>query len=181
MVVTSEIENNATCSREKLLGIKETGSAIILDRSSDGKTGFGRFLFRSFTDYIDKFISHAAQKQGTTYLKFIKNENIESIYIDCISRAVNELLSKEGLTLSHIKTIIPPQISSQFIDRLSKQMNLVKDRFIDIAEEGKDLFTSSLSYAFKSAVENKPIKPGDIGLIISAGSGVQVGCALYHF
>ena len=181
MVVTSEIENNANFSREKLLGIKETGSAIILDRSSDGKTGFGRFLFRSFTDYMDKFISHATQKQGTTYLKFIKNEHIESIYVDCISRAVNELLSREGLTLSHIKTIIPPQISSQFIDQLSRKMNLVKDRFIDIAEEGKDLFTSSLSYAFKSAVENKLIKPGDIGLIINAGSGIQVGCALYHF
>ena len=44
-----------------------------------------------------------------------------------------------------------------------------------------DLFTSSLPYALEHVREQHLVEPGDIGLIINAGSGIQVGCAIYYF
>src|SRR5207245_3136308 len=53
MVVASEIENNRDVLPEELCGVEETGSAVILDESPDGKIGFGNFVFKYFTDYIE--------------------------------------------------------------------------------------------------------------------------------
>ena len=114
-------------------------------------------------------------------MEFIKQPNIENIYLECIAKTVQEILKKEGLDLSQIKTFFPPQISSNFIGDLSKKMDVIKDRFVDLAQEGKDFFTSSLSYPFQYARDHKMVEAGDIGLIINVGSGIQVGCALYYF
>src|SRR5205814_71882 len=51
MVLAAEVEN-ASLFRGARRGVTETASAMILDRSPGG-TGFGSFLFRSFTDYVD--------------------------------------------------------------------------------------------------------------------------------
>jgi 3-oxoacyl-[acyl-carrier-protein] synthase III len=179
MVVASEIENNASLDKE-LLGVKETGSAIILDESSND-VGFGNFIFRYFTDYIDSFRSQIGQEGGTSYLKFMRNPEIENQYLRCIADAVRDLLKREGLSFDQIKAIFPPQISSEFIAHLSERLEVVKSKFVDVAQEGVDLFTSSLPYTLKSAQERKLVGSGDIGLIINVGSGIQVGCAIYYF
>jgi len=92
-----------------------------------------------------------------------------------------ELLKRENLNLSQIKAIFPPQISKDFIGCLSRQLNVIHDKFVDIVADGKDLFTSSMAYAFGDARESARVKTGDVGLVISVGTGIQVGCATYYF
>ena len=120
-------------------------------------------------------------KMLTPYLHVVKDPNLEAMYIECILPAVQELLQMEGLDLNSIDKIFPPQISSNFITRLSEKLNLPRERFIDVVGDGPDLFSSSLSYAYKHAVENELVKPGDTGLMIAVGSGIQVGCVIYYF
>ena len=55
------------------------------------------------------------------------------------------------------------------------------DKFMNVVGEGPDLFSSSLPYAFEYAQKKQLTRPGDTGLMISVGSGLQVGCAIYHF
>jgi 3-oxoacyl-[acyl-carrier-protein] synthase III len=52
---------------------------------------------------------------------------------------------------------------------------------VDIARDEKDFFSNSLAYSLQSAHDSDRIKRGDIGLIISVGSGIQIGCAIYYF
>ncbi len=181
MVVASEIENNAKTRPTELLGIMETGSAVILDESSDGKTGFGNFAFKYFPDYIEALTSYTKQQGGKTWIHCERDINLETYYLQCIRDAVHELLSVEQLDISQINVIFPPQISSQFVANLSDEMNLSRDKFVDIAHAGHDLYTSSLAYALQHVREQHLVRGGDIGLIISVGSGIQVGCATYYF
>jgi 3-oxoacyl-[acyl-carrier-protein] synthase III len=181
MVVASEIENNAKTRPTELLGIMETGSAVILDESSDGKTGFGNFVFKYFPDYIEALTSYTKQQGGKTWIHCERDINLETYYLQCIRDAVHELLSVEQLDISQIKVIFPPQISSQFVANLSDEMNLSRDKFVDIAHTGHDLYTSSLAYALQHVREQHLVRGGDIGLIINVGSGIQVGCATYYF
>ena len=181
MVVASEIENNAKTRSTELLGIMETGSAVILDESSDGKTGFGNFVFKYFPDYIEALTSYTKQQDGKTWIHCERDANLETYYLQCIRDAVHELLSIEQMDISQINVIFPPQISSQFIANLSDEMNLSRDKFVDIAHAGHDLYTSSLAYALQHVREQNSVRGGDIGLIISVGSGIQVGCAIYYF
>lgn len=182
MVVTSEIENNKAAFPTELRGLRETGSAVILDESPDGQTGFGNFVFKYFTDYIEAFTAHTAHRSGKTYMLFEKDPALETYYLQCIRETVNELLSIEQLDIAQIKVILPPQISTSFITALSNAMGLSRDRFVNITGENHDdLFTSSVAYTLQYVREQHLVKPGDIGLIISVGTGIQVGCATYYF
>jgi 3-oxoacyl-[acyl-carrier-protein] synthase III len=182
MIITSEIENNAKVFPEKQLGIRETASALILEQTGiENGAGFGQFVFDYMTDYLDAFCSQLAWKNGKAYLDFNRDPDICDYYIKCIPVTVHKLLGSQGLDISQIKVIFPPQISSSFILKLSDQMNLPKNKFVDIAPDGKDLFTSSMPYAFQYAMEHDLVVEGDVGLIINTGSGIQVGCALYYF
>ena len=183
MVVASEIENNAALRPERLLGIKEIGSAIILEEATDGRSGFGNFVFRYDTRHMNAFVSHAGQdpQVGRACLYFEKDPDIATHYLQCIPDAVAELLAVEGLGLGRITAVFPPQMSPSFVPALSERMGVPRARFVDLADDGKDLYTSSAAYALRHALEQKRVGPGDVGLIIGVGSGVQVGCAVYYF
>jgi 3-oxoacyl-[acyl-carrier-protein] synthase III len=183
LIVASEIENNAEVAPDTLRGLKETGSAMILEPSADSGTGFGNFVFKDFTEHLDDFVTYARHTHGTTYLHIEKNAEteIEEVYLKCIPAAVEELLAAEGLDISLVRMIFPPQISSAFVTRLSRALGVTKDKFVDIADDGQDYFTSSLPYALQFAVERNLVGAGDVGLIINVATGVQVGCAVYYF
>ena len=180
LIVTSEIENNREKSPDELAGIEETGSALLLDASPDGRTGFGNFVFKSFTDYVGASGSRSIIRNGKTIMHFERDPELEPYYIQCIRETIQELLDLEQLTIEQIKVILPPQISSDFISVLSRRLEIERDRFVDVGAE-RDLFTSSLPYALEEAQRQQRLKPGDIGLIINVGSGIQVGCASYYF
>jgi 3-oxoacyl-[acyl-carrier-protein] synthase III len=181
MIVAAEIENNTDSFTDERVGVGETASALILVSEPSGDKGFSRFLFRNDPESLNAYTTYYTPGDSKPYLHVEKDANLEALYIACILPAVQELLQMEGLDFSNIDKIFPPQISSGFITRLSESLNIPRERFVDVTGEGPDLFTSSISYALENAYEQELVKPGDTGLMIAVGSGIQVGCAIYHF
>lgn len=181
MIVAAEIENNADTFPNELVGVRETASALILDSDPSTDKGFSRFQFSYHPESLNAYTTYYTAGDCKPFLHVEKDANLEAIYIACIFPAVQELLQIEGLDLSHIDKIFPPQISSGFITKLSESFNLPREQFVDVVGQGSDLFTSSFTYALEHAFEKELVKPGDTGLVIAVGSGIQVGCAIYHF
>jgi 3-oxoacyl-[acyl-carrier-protein] synthase III len=181
MIVAAEIENNADSFPDKLMGIRETASALILESDPSNEKGFSNFIFNYKTESLNAYTTYYRTRDRNPHLQILKDPGLDTLYIECILPAVEKLLKVEGLDLNHIDMIFPPQISSGFIKRLSEKLNLPMERFIDVVGEGPDLFSSSLAFSFEHAVENGLVKPGDTGLMIAVGSGIQVGCAIYYF
>ena len=181
MIVAAEIENNADSFPDKLIGIRETASALILESDPSNEKGFSNFLFNYNTESLNTYTTHYRTRDSNPHLQILKDPDLDTLYIESILPAVEKLLNMEGLDLNRIDMIFPPQISSGFIKRLSEKLNLPLEKFIDVVGEGPDLFSSSLAYSFEHAVENGLVKPGDTGLMIAVGSGIQVGCAIYYF
>ena len=181
MIVAAEIENNADSFSDELVGVRETASALILDSDPSTEKGFSRFQFSYHPESLNAYTTYYTAGDSKPFLHVEKDANLEAIYIACIFPAVQELLQMEGLDLNHINIIFPPQISSGFITRLSESFNLPREKFVDVVGKGPDLFTSSLTYALEQAYEKELVKHGDTGLMIAVGSGIQVGCAIYHF
>ncbi len=180
LVVAAETENNAADFPEDLLGIAETGSALLLEPAT-GHERFGASLSRAFPEHADAFVSHWTHREGKPYLRFTRAADLERRYLAAIVETAGELLRRERIEPARISRVFPPQISSTFIAALSRAMDLPRDRFVDAVGDGRDLFTSSLPYALRHARDHGLVRPGDLGLIVTAGSGIQVGCALYHF
>lgn len=181
IVVASEVENNKEIVPDHLIGLCETASAVILDTQGTGNQGFSRFLFKHQEANQDQYVVHASDEEVTQRIVCDRKEALTEKYLEMILPAIQEILDLEGLSMDEITRVFPPQISTAFIQQLSKRAGISADKCIDIAGKGPDFFTSSLPYAIAYAQENAMVQSGDIGLMISVGSGLQVGCAIYHF
>lgn len=181
MVVASEIENNAELYPDKLLGVRETASAIILDAHPKKDKGFFNILFNYHAGSLEAYTADCLVVDSKLYLQIEKDPDLEEKYIACIRPVVEELMQKEGIALNKVDMVFPPQISSGFITRLSKQLDLPWKKFVDVVGKGPDIFTSSIPYGIKYALERELVKPGDTGLMIAVGSGIQAGCTIYQF
>lgn len=181
MIAASEIENNDGLFPDNLVGVRETASAIILDAHPVQGKGFTRFLFNYPVDSLDAYATYCVASKTDRIVHIEKDPDLDEKYIACILPVVEELLRQEGLELNQMDKIFPPQISSGFIARLSGRLAFPLERFVEVPGDGADLFSSSLPYGFERAFEDGLVKPGDTGLVIAVGSGIQVGCAIYHF
>src|SRR5262249_47813552 len=88
-VLTSEVENNREIHPEGMLGIEETGSALLLEASRDGQ-GFGGFAFRSFPEYRDSLVSYTTARNGRIVLGHQAHPDLARHYQGCIERTVGD-------------------------------------------------------------------------------------------
>lgn len=180
LIVASEIENNLGPWPDNLMGIEETGAAMFLKKSEDG-SGFGDIVFKKFPKYSNSLIVENYWVDTKPFLEVVRDEHLEDFYVECMVETVGEMMMKARLDLDKIAKVFPQQFSPSFIQKLTKALNLQPQKVVDVTTGKKDLFTSSIPYALNQAISSNEVKKGDIGLIISAGSGIQVGCALYYF
>jgi amino acid adenylation domain-containing protein len=183
MVVASEIENNTPESGHPLTGISQTGSAILLGRS-DGREGFGRFVFRHHPEYAGALATYTRQTDGRAWLQVDRDPHLAGIYRRCIPPATKELLALEGLEPADIAVVIPPHLPPEALDRLAAEIGVPRARFVNFGSDDGlhgDPFTSSVPYGLEQARRRGLARPGGIALIVTVGSGVQVGCTTYRF
>jgi 3-oxoacyl-[acyl-carrier-protein] synthase III len=181
LIIASEIENNRDAFPDRLVGLEETASAIVLDQGERSRTGFGEFVFKYLPEELEARTVNGRYADGKACLFLEQDPSIADLYLKMIPEAVNELLKREVLAMSEINVVLPPQFSSEFLDELGRVLSIPRERFVDITSGGKDWFTSALPYTLHAIEKQKLAKPGDVGLVINVGSGLQVGCATYYF
>jgi len=181
LVLASEVENNATAWPENLLGLKETASAVLLEESAADGEGFGAFLFRSFPEHLGRLETHTVTRNGKSALHVERDPALHAACAECAAAAVRELLEREGRRIEDIKAVFPPHVSAAFVAELAKALGVPAERMVTLPDGEHDYFTSSFAHAFRAARERNLVGPGDVGLVINVGAGVEVGCALYHF
>lgn len=181
MIVAAEIEPNAARPEWDQMGTAAAGSAVILDSPADGLAGLGHCVFESFTDHICAFTSWLVTNQGNPRMHIRKHSDLEAIYLKCVPRTVEELLKCERLRMKDIKVILPPQISRSFVPGLADALQVETSRFVDLAVDSRSLSSSSLAHSLQKVRRGGGASEGDVGLMISVGSGLQVGAATYYF
>jgi amino acid adenylation domain-containing protein len=180
MVVASETENNSGSSgTHPSYGLSETGSAVILS-PTHGDKGFGRFVFRHYPDFADALTTYTRHTDGRTWLAIDRDPDLAAHYLDIIADAVGELLKLEAIAPSDIAAVFPPHLSQSDRQELAARLGVASSLFVAPASD-TDLFTSSVPHGLQHAWEHGLVGSGDVGLIVSVGSGLQVGCTTYRF
>jgi 3-oxoacyl-[acyl-carrier-protein] synthase III len=179
MIVASEVENNSIEGGHQRYGMHETGSAVILSRSGDLK-GFGGFVFHHHGQHNDSLSTYTKYVDGETWLEIDRADDLTALYMTYIPPAVDELLAAEQVDRSTIAVVLPPFLPAAERNLLAKRLGIPSERFAD-APSNAELFTSSIPYWFDYLENNQLVHTGDVGLIITTGSGIQIGCATYRF
>jgi 3-oxoacyl-[acyl-carrier-protein] synthase III len=181
MVAAAEIENNRGFDKE-LRGIREIGSAVILEPAGDDSDGFGAFSFRYFTEHLEALTVRTAVAESGVCLAIESDPRFEDHLLACIPPAVDDLLTSECIDRDEIRALLPPLTSVNFGARLAACLDIDPDRVVHAcAQAAGDLFTSSLPYGIQAVRDHGCVERGDLGLIINVAAGIQVGCALYTF
>jgi len=180
LVLASEVENNARFGSDALVGLQETGSALLLEESTNGQ-GFGRFVFRCFPKHVDDIRAFTTNRGGTAMLQVERNPDWERHAVLGLRLALDELLQREKIRADEIALVVPPLGSGRFVSLLANVLDLPISRFVQVSTDHRDYFTSSLGYGFVAARLSGRVRPGDLGLILSVGSGGNVGCCTYYF
>jgi amino acid adenylation domain-containing protein len=179
MVMASEVENNAVDGGHPRYGCAETGSAVMLG-PADGTTGFGHFVFQHYAEYGRALSTFTRHTDGKTWLQIERDPNLIRLYLECIPPAVEELLKVEELVPDEVTIVFAPYLSTEDRTELADRIQIPASRFVDRPTDA-DPFTSAVPYGLAHAWRQNLVKAGDIGLIVSAGSGIDVGCATYRF
>lgn len=181
MIVAAEIEPNAGHPEWDQQGIAPMASAVILDNSPGGSAGFGHAVFDAFTDHIGAYSSRVLMSAGASRMYITRHPELEAIYLQSIPETVQEVLKNEGVSMADIKVILPPQISNSLLPRLADALHVDACRFVQADVDGSSLSSSSVACMFSKARKDRGLVAGDVGLMISVGSGLQVGAAVYYF
>ncbi len=181
MVCASEVEVNEEYFPDETLDLCEAASAAILETSPDGASGFGQFVFKYHHEHADARTAIGDYVNGKPHLNLKVDPEINGLYLKFIPEAVEELLHREGLDVSQIDVLMPPQFSTEFNMNLAKMLGIATEKMVDLPHDRGDLFTSSPLYGIEAAVKSNLAKKGHVGLIINVGSGIQIGCATYYF
>lgn len=182
MILASEVENNRDADPDNLLGLQEMGSATILRESEESDRGFLAFSFRDFLDLHDKeVVSGGWNKAGKAYLHFHRDAELKQHYLDSICLAVNDFLNEQGLSRNDIAVLLPPQLCPAFVRATADALGFDDEKTVNVASDGLNLASSSVPAAYAAAMEGNFATAGDLGLFVSVGAGIQVGCGLYQF
>ena len=184
MVVSAEIENNRGLTGAMQRGIEESAVALLLEVKPDVEEGFGHFIFHQQPNHLEAQVAYTAKDKGQgdqVYLHYEQSPSLHQYYLDGITTAVNKLLILEVLKREQVTVVLGPQLGEAFNAGLSHCLGIDAAKFVDSGHRGKDLLTCGLVHTLAFARQEQKVKVGDIGLLISVGSGLQVGCAIYYF
>ena len=181
LIVAAEIENNREVYPEDLIGLKETASAVVLDAADESRAGFGEIVYKYLPESLDARTVTGKYTSGSPRLILQQDQRIEDHFLSLIPAAVDELLSREGLTIGEIDLVLPPQFSDEFLNDLACALAITREKVVDLFSDHQDWFTSALPGCLHEIESRKLAHPGNIGLVIGVGAGLQVGCAVYYF
>jgi 3-oxoacyl-[acyl-carrier-protein] synthase III len=181
LVVSSEVENNRPEGPRGLIGVAETGSAALLDVSSDGIEGFEAFRFKSFPWYQDRLVTYTEMCEGQLVVSALRDPELSRIYRECVVETVREFLESEGVAMSEIDLIIPQHVEPGFVAELARGLAVEPEKCVDLATDQNDWLSASLVHSLEHVVGSGLATRGQLALLIAVGSGLQVGCALYRF
>jgi 3-oxoacyl-[acyl-carrier-protein] synthase-3 len=179
MVVSSDVNTDA--NPDPNYTYRESGVALIIDRSTNNSVGFGSITFKTFESYQKYYSAVVAirKKYGNLYIR--KNAELERAYLSCVGSVFEEILGKEKLTRDDIDLVIPSQISSSFIAGLADALNIPSEKILNVLDTIKgDTHTTSVFIGFDRAIKTDIIKPKQKIVLMSVGAGITVGGTVYY-
>jgi 3-oxoacyl-[acyl-carrier-protein] synthase III len=177
LITAGEVDNNAGTGEPLPYPLAESACAILLEPSDT--SGLGRILQRDFPEHAAALETYGAWRNGVTYIDGRRAPDLEARFIDSLEATASELLALEGLDPESLAVVVAPQISASFLQRLEAQLGWRAPRFVDVTRTEGDLLTAGFGFGLDRAMQDAG--PGDVGLILAAGSGVQTAGALYYF
>ena len=100
-------------------------------------------------------------------------DNLMDLYLEMIPGAVEKILAEEGIDISEVDFFLPPQSSPKMNRKLPNLLGVEPHRFIDIAREESDLYSSALPYSFEYLQKEKLASKNEVQALKGTASSLR--------
>jgi 3-oxoacyl-[acyl-carrier-protein] synthase-3 len=179
MVVSSEV--NTDRRPDPSYPYSASGAAVLLDLAPRAATGFGAFAFETRDQHEHLYTSFVSLKQPRGRLVLSRQAELEEVYLEAVDTAVEKVLEEEHLRRADVTRVVPAQLSTGFLARLPSAVGLPRAKVVDYSATLADTLTTSTFLAFHRSLEERPAVQKEVALLLTFGSGITVGAAVYRF
>ena len=167
----------------------EAGGALLLGRDDNG-TGFSAVTLQTYPEYGDLRESywewhdrrpkdrteHAA---GGNRLVVIDRPGFARSAVECAGETTAVMLEGQGLKPTDVDLLIATP-EPGFADPLADRLGIPRERVLHLGEQLGAMHTAQPIFAIDVARRSGRWDAGSTILIVSAGSGITIGCAVYR-
>jgi 3-oxoacyl-[acyl-carrier-protein] synthase-3 len=160
-----------------------SGGAVLLEWSAESDRGFGEIEVRT------KDIGHEGARGMVNLAEAGRRSRYEirvthdEAYVDELLsfslRAAAEYMEAHAISPGGLK-LITSQPSPAFGRELARGLGIDEDGYLGLDAAHGDPHTSALTWGYHLAKERGRLSAGDRVLLVNAGSGLTVACALYQ-
>lgn len=179
MAVASEVNDDRRPDPES--AVVPSGAAILMDLSPRNGAGFGTFVFETREDQADLYTAVVSLREPRGRLLIRRRAELEDAYLAGAAAAVEEALSRDGLTRDDVDLVVPAQVSPSFLSRLPGATGFPKEKVADYTATLPDTLSTSVFLALHRARAEGALDPGRRALLLACGSGVTVAAVAYGF
>jgi 3-oxoacyl-[acyl-carrier-protein] synthase III len=176
LVIAAEFDNNRLLEGYPQLGIAEMASAAVLMRASEAGVQVSNWQSYSFDEHTDAFRANLVCIKPA-HVRFQRQRDFEARLRGSIVRALGCYLPSVSRSLADFDEFYFPQVSSDFLNALASQLEIPRERIVDVTVPEGDLYTSSLPSALEHVTKRHP-KGNKVCLAVSVGSGINVRCGV---
>jgi 3-oxoacyl-[acyl-carrier-protein] synthase III len=177
LVIAAEFDDNRLLDGYPTTGVAEIASAAVIMEPGSPGIQVGDCRFFTFEEYADSFRADAMGVKPV-HVSFRACTNYHASRRACVGRAIRAYLARTGRTPADFDEFYFPQISPEFLYALGNDLAIPRERIADVTVAGKNLYTSSLPCILESSVRAGLGGSGKTCLAVSAGPGINVGCAV---
>lgn len=162
--------------------------AVIIEKRSDGESGFIDSTYKVNTESIDKItfpacgVSKMLESDTTEMEKKIKWENVnnDNAFISTIE-LIEKLLNRNHLSIKDVQAFCFSQLSRKNIYKIQETFKEDIKKFPIVGTEYGYTGSASPFMAFEQAVKTGQVKKGDYVVFWSVGAGSTACAMLYKY
>ncbi len=98
--------------------------------------------------------------------------------VDTMSKAINDILSANGLTINDVDWIVPHQANKRIIDAMCKFFDFNINKFVCTVDIHANTSAASIPLAIGHAIDNKFFKKGEVVVTVAFGAGFTYGASI---
>jgi len=166
------------------------GAGAVVLKPGSGPNGLGDSILR-----VDSEGAFTLRREGGTRLSVsaladapsvrpflhMEGKPVFNFAVKAIAEVVSELLAKAGLTLDHVKFIVPHQANFRIIDAAARRLGTTTDKFFLNIAEVANTSAASIPLALDALASDARITAGDPLVFVGFGAGLTYGGMLVRW
>jgi hypothetical protein len=151
----------------------------LLEQSDKQHAGFQSFTFDSSSDSLSLRASFCARTNGSTHLVVDQAEDFAAA-ADETAAGLVKAVAAQTTPCGGVQWVLALGPYGPRLAAIAAEVGVPTQRVIHPTAASNDAFTSSLVWAWQALERSTDRRRGEQVVVVQAGSGMRVGCALYR-